>query len=155
MLVKTLTLSGLSLAELLVYLIDTNVISEIRKRSRANLGVIKFFEQISTISAPICLSAVTVGELRRGVELMRHRGDVEQAQLLEIWLDELLYSYSGKILEFDSLVAQVWGRLRVPNPENPIDKQIAATALVHQLVVVTRNTADFAGTGVEILNPFV
>jgi predicted nucleic acid-binding protein len=86
---------------------------------------------------------------------MRHRGDVEQAQLLEIWLDELLYSYSGKILEFDSLVAQVWGRLRVPNPENPIDKQIAATALVHQLVVVTRNTADFAGTGVEILNPFV
>lgn len=100
------------------------------------------------------MSAVTVGELRRGVELIRHRGDGEQAGLLEIWLDELLYSYSGKILEFDSLVAQVWGRLRVPNPENPIDKQIAATALVHNLVVVTRNTADFTGTGVEIFNPF-
>lgn len=137
-----------------MYLIDTNVISEIRKRSRANAGVIKFFDQIRASTAPIYLSAVTVGELRRGVELIRHRGDGEQAGLLEIWLDELLYSYSGKILEFDSLVAQVWGRLRVPNPENPIDKQIAATALVHNLVVVTRNTADFTGTGVEIFNPF-
>ena len=149
------TLSVFSLAGPLVYLIDTNVIGEIRKKSRANAGVIKLFEQIRDGLTPIYLSAVTIGELRRGVELIKHRGDIGQAKLLENWLDELLYSYSGKILEFDSLVAQVWGRLRVPNPENPIDKQIAATVLVHNLVVVTRNTADFAGTGVEALNPFV
>jgi len=119
------TLSVFSLAGPLVYLIDTNVISEIRKKSRANAGVIKLFEQVRDGLTPIYLSAVTIGELRRGVELIKYRGDIGHAKLLENWLDELLYSYSGKILEFDSLVAQVWGRLRVPNPENPIDKQIA------------------------------
>ncbi len=63
--------------------------------------------------------------------------------------------YSENILEFDTLTAQVWGRLRMPNPENPLDKQLAATALVYDLVVVTRNTADFEGMGLDILNPFI
>jgi Predicted nucleic acid-binding protein, contains PIN domain len=65
-----------------------------------------------------------------------------------------LPDYSESILEFDTLTAQVWGRLRVHNLENPLDKQIAATALVYGLIVVTRNTADFSGTGLEVLNPF-
>lgn len=150
-----LTSSGFRLTRLLVYLIDTNVISELRKKSRMNPGVNDFFERLGAGNDALYLSAVTVGELRRGVELIRHRGDTEQALLLENWLEKLLSDYSGKILEFDSLIAQVWGRLRVPNPENPLDKQIAATALVHDLIVVTRNAADFAGTGVEIINPFV
>ena len=138
-----------------MYLIDTNVISELRKKSRVNPGVIDFFKHVSAGNDALYLSAVTVGELRRGVELIRNRGDIEQALLLENWLEMLLSDYSGKILEFDTLIAQVWGRLRVPNPENPLDKQIAATALVHDLIVVTRNTADFEGTGLEIINPFV
>jgi predicted nucleic acid-binding protein len=138
-----------------VYLIDTNVISELRKKSRANPGVVAFFEEVSARNNALYLSAVTVGELRRGVELIRYRGDIQQAQLLENWLEKLLSDYSESILEFDTLTAQVWGRLRVPNPENSLDKQIAATALVYGLIVVTRNTADFEGTGLEILNPFI
>ena len=138
-----------------VYLIDTNVISELRKKSRANPGVIAFFDKVSADNDALYLSAVTVGELRRGIELIRHRGDTQQALFLENWLEKLLSDYSESILEFDTLTAQVWGRLRVSNPENPLDKQIAATALVYGLIVVTRNTADFSGTGLEVFNPFI
>ena len=138
-----------------VYLIDTNVISELRKKSRANRGVISFFQKINESNQGIYLSVISIGELRRGVELIRHRGDVEQAKVLENWLEGLLSDYSEKILELDAVSAQLWGRLRVPNPENPIDKQIAAIALVHDLIVVTRNTSDFNGTGVVTFNPFV
>ena len=138
-----------------MYLIDTNVISEARKKSRANPGVIDFFNRVAAAGDPVYLSAVTVGELRRGVELIRLRGDTEQSRLLEDWLSAMLEHYADKVLAFDADAAQVWGRLRVPNPEHALDKQIAATALLHDLTVVTRNAADFAGTGVKVLNPFV
>ena len=138
-----------------MYLIDTNVISELRKKSRANRGVISFFQQLKDSKQEIYLSVISIGELRRGVELIRHRGDIEQAKLLENWLERLLSDYSEKILELDTVSAQLWGRLRVPNPENSIDKQIAAIALVHDLIVVTRNITDFDSTGVATFNPFV
>ncbi len=138
-----------------MYLIDTNVISELRKKSRANSGVISFFQQINDSKQEIYLSVISIGELRRGVELIRHRGDIEQAKLLENWLERLLSDYSEKILELDTVSAQLWGRLRVPNPENSIDKQIAAIALVHDLIVVTRNITDFDSTGVATFNPFI
>lgn len=138
-----------------MYLIDTNVISELRKKTRANRGVISFFQKINDSKQEIYLSVISIGELRRGVELIRHRGDIEQAKLLENWLERLLSDYSEKILELDTVSAQLWGRLRVPNPENSIDKQIAAIALVHDLIVITRNITDFDSTGVATFNPFV
>ena len=138
-----------------MYLIDTNVISEARKKSRANPGVIDFFRRVASAGDPVYRSAITIGELRRGVELIRLRGDAEQARLLEDWLSAVLDHYADKVLDFDADAAQVWGRLRAPNHEHALDKQIAAIALVHDLTVITRNSADFAGTGVKVLNPFV
>jgi toxin FitB len=138
-----------------VYLIDTNVVSEARKKAKANPGVTDFFNRVVEAGEPVYLSAVSVGELRRGVELIRHRGDADQAKLLEAWLTIVLEQYSGNILTLDADAAQVWGRLRVPSPEHELDKQIAAIALVNDLTVVTRNTADFAGTGVKLTNPFL
>jgi len=136
-----------------MYLVDTNVISEARKGSKANLGVRKFFQE--TDSGDIYLSVQTVGEIRRGVESVRQRGDIPQAKKLEKWLDLLVSDYSDKILSFDEECAQVWGRLMSPQPQHPIDKQIAAIALIYDLTVLTRNVDDFRSTGVRIKNPFV
>lgn len=137
-----------------VYLADTNVVSEIRKRDRANSGVRNFFLQAKKSDSDIYLSVVSVGELRRGVELIRLRGDAAQANLLEGWLQGLLAVYARNILPIDEEIGQVWGRLRVPHAQHGLDKLIAATALIHDLTVVTRNVDDFAGTGVRMLNPF-
>lgn len=137
-----------------MYLIDTNIVSELRKRESANPGVHRFFVGATQQQIPLFLSAITIGELRRGVELIRHRGDHIQANLLESWLNTLLLDFVNFILPFDEVAAQLWGKLRVPHSENPLDKQIAATALVHGLIVVTRNEKDFIGTGAKVFNPF-
>lgn len=137
-----------------MFLIDTNVISELRKGPRANPGVLQFFEDCETNGERFYLSAITVGELRRGVSLIAHRGDAPQAQRLEAWLAELTTQFAQRILDFDADAAQIWGRLRVPHPENELDKQIAAIAHVHGLTVVTRNVADFRGCAITLLNPF-
>ena len=137
-----------------MFLIDTNVISEARKGERADAGVLAFWHAACRYQTPLFLASVTIGELRRGVELIRHRGDHPQAALLEQWLDEVLQIYGDRVLDLDGDAAQIWGRLRVPNPHNAIDKQIAAIALLHDLTVVTRNSDDFAECGVRLLNPF-
>ncbi len=137
-----------------VYLIDTNVVSEARKGAKADPGVISFFRSAADADQALYLSVVTMGELRRGVDLIRHRGDGPQAARLEGWLGDVLEQFAANILALDVDAAQVWGRLRVPNPEHELDNQIAAIALVNDLTVVTRNTADFAGTGVGLMNPF-
>lgn len=136
-----------------MYLVDTNVISEARKGAKANSGVRKFFKSID--AADMYLAAQTIGEIRRGLENIRQRGDFPQAARLEKWLDLVTTEYADRILSFDEECAQVWGRLMSPNHQHPIDKQIAAMALIYDLAVVTRNTADFQGTGVDLINPFV
>ncbi|MGC3965096.1 MAG: type II toxin-antitoxin system VapC family toxin [Rhodocyclaceae bacterium] len=136
-----------------MFLIDTNVISEIRKGKNAHRGVLGFFKR-NADEERMYLTVQTIGELRQGVERVRDRGDTVQAQQLERWLDSVLQDYSDRILDFDAESAQVWGRLMSPNNQHPIDKQIAAIALIHDLTVVTRNVADFDQTGVRIIDPF-
>lgn len=136
-----------------MYLVDTNVISEARKGKKANPGVQRFFQAIE--AEDLYLSVQTIGEIRRGLENIRHRGDLPQAKKLEAWLDLVVTNYADRILSFDEECAQVWGRLMSPRHEHPIDKQIAAIALIHDLIVVTRNLDDFHGTGTKTSNPFV
>ncbi|HPE60461.1 MAG: type II toxin-antitoxin system VapC family toxin [Thiothrix sp.] len=138
-----------------MYLLDTNIISEVRKKGRTNAGVQAFFHQVREQGQQAFLSAVTIGELRRGIELLKHRNDHQQAGALETWLDGVLDGFRDCILPFDHDVAQLWGRLRVPNPENELDKMIAVTALIYDLTVVTRNTKHFAGCGTRTLDPFL
>lgn len=138
-----------------MYLIDTNVVSELRKGGNANTGVTAFFDRVDSENEQLFLSVITIGELRRGVMLVSHRGDQAQAQRLDAWLNEVVTEYADNILDFTTVEAQIWGVLRVPAHENAIDKQIAATALAYDLVLVTRNINDFHGTGVDALNPFV
>lgn len=137
-----------------MYLVDTDVISNARKRIRANPGVRRFFRDAATQGIPLFLSAVTIGELRQGVEAVRHRGDLAQAARLSRWLGTVTRDYADAILPFDEEIAQIWGRLRVPHAENPLDKQIAATALIYGLAVVTRNVSHYEPTGVAVVNPF-
>jgi predicted nucleic acid-binding protein len=137
-----------------MYLIDTNVVSEARKRGKANRGVSRFFDEVRRNNDFVYLSVITIGEIRRGIELIRHRGDAKQAKQLEAWIELVLREFNEHILDFGHDEAQVWGRLRVPRPENAIDKQIGATALTHELTLVTRNTTHFEGFGIPLMNPF-
>lgn len=137
-----------------MFLVDTDVISDARKGDKGNAGVREFFGNASRNNIALFLSAITIGDLRQGVENIRHRGDSAQAARLERWLDRLTVEYADAILPFDQETAQIWGRLRAPHPENPLDKQIAATALIHDLTVVTRNTDHYQPTGVKMVNPF-
>ncbi len=137
-----------------MYLLDTNVVSEFQKRSKANRDVQAFLSASAKESQQFYLSVITIGELRRGVEMIRHRGNHDQADLLVSWLDNVTTNYRNHLLPFTERKAQVWGYLRVPHHQNSHDKQIAATALTHNLCVVTRNISHFKDTGVRLLNPF-
>lgn len=133
------------------FLLDTNVISELRKGPRCNLGVSSWFEQVA--SEDLYLSVLTLGELRKGIENLRRR-DASTAKALEAWLLEIESTYSERLLPVDQDVAEQWGRFSVPDPLPVLDGLLAATAHVHGLTLVTRNLKDVERTGVNCLNPF-
>ncbi len=133
------------------FLIDTNVISELRKGDRADLGVRQWFAEAPPDD--LYLSALTVGELRRGIELIRRRDPVS-AQHLEAWLRRLLKTYEDHVLPVTREVAELWGGLSLDRPLPPIDGLLAATAMYHDMVLVTRNVQDVARAAVRVINPF-
>ncbi len=136
-----------------MFVIDTNVVSELRRPSKANPSVLAWARD--TPVASLFLSAITVLELEIGV-LRTARRDARQGAALRTWMDEqVLLQFDGRILPVDTLVAQRCARLHVPDPRSERDALIAATALVHGLTVVTRNVRDFEYTGVTTFNPWV
>lgn len=133
------------------YLLDTNVISELRKGDRANPSVASWFADVA--DEEIFLSVLTIGEIRRGVESVRRR-DPDSAAALDSWLARLSEAHRGRIVPIDRPIAEEWGRMNVPDPLPVVDGLLAATASILGLTLVTRNTTDVEGTGVDLLDPF-
>lgn len=133
------------------FLLDTNVVSELRRGPAANPGVIDWFDSQSP--RELFLSAITVGEIRQGIEQLRAR-DTRQSAFLDRWLKGLVEFYEDRLLYVDGDVAEEWGRLRARRGAPVIDTLLAATARVHELTIVTRNTRDFRSLDVSVLNPW-
>jgi predicted nucleic acid-binding protein len=132
-------------------LVDTNVLSELRKGRRCDPRVLRWFAQLP--DRDIFLSVLTVGEIRRGIESIRRR-DGRSARVLDAWLRKLMAGHRERILPVDESVAEEWGRLSVPDPVPVVDGLMAATAKIHGLTLATRNVRDVARTGVACVNPF-
>ncbi len=133
------------------FVLDTNVVSEPRKRSRADVGVMRWFDSVETDD--LYISVLVIGEIRQGIEGLR-RWDSIQAGHLESWLAGLRRDYADRILPIDLEAAEEWGRMKAPEPISTRDGLMAATAKVRNMTFVTRNTSDVARTGVRLLNPF-
>lgn len=133
------------------FLIDTNVLSELRKRNRANPGVQRWYAGVRGDS--LYLSVLTLGEIRNGIERIQRRDPLAAASL-ETWFLQVEADMAGRILPVTAAIAERWGRLGVPDPLPVVDALLAATALEHGLTLVTRNVADVERTGVPLLNPF-
>lgn len=133
------------------FLIDTNIISEVRKGARCNPGVARWWAEVA--EGDLWLSPLILGEIRKGIELARRR-DPDKASVLEAWLGEVVSGFGDRLLPVDAAVADEWGRMNAIRPVPVIDALLAATAKAHGLTLVTRNEADVAGLGVEVMNPF-
>ena len=133
------------------FVLDTNVISEPRKRARADAGVMRWFDAVETDD--LYISVLVIGEIRQGIEGLRRRDPI-QAGHLESWLSGLRRDYADRILPIDLEAAEEWGRMNVPDPISTRDGLMAATARVRNMTFVTRNTSDVASTGTRLLNPF-
>ena len=133
------------------HLIDTNIISELRKGPRCNSNVSRWYQAITGSS--LYLSVLVLGEVRKGIERTRSR-DPAQARALERWLADVSEEFGTRILTIDGAVADEWGRMNATRPLPVVDGLLAATAKVHGLALVTRDVRDVADLGVHIINPF-
>ena len=133
------------------YLVDTNVVSELRKRRRANQSVVAWFREREP--EELYLSVLVIGELRRGAARIRRR-DPPNAEALDRWVTQIGERFGDRILAVDHAVAELWGEITAHPTLPDVDGLLAATALVHDLVVVTRNVRHIAPTGARCLDPF-
>jgi predicted nucleic acid-binding protein len=133
------------------YLLNTNIISEIRKGGECNPHVAAWYDSVDEDS--IYVSVLVLGEIRKGIERARSTNPA-QARALEKWLSTLSQSFADRILPVDLAVADEWGRMSAKRPVSTVDALLAATAKVHQMMLVTRNVADVADLGTKVLNPF-
>jgi predicted nucleic acid-binding protein len=135
-----------------MFLLDTNILSNLRRRDRLNSGVAAWVNTVHP--SDLFLSAITILEVEIGAHTI-HRRDPEQARILRDWISgNILPSFAQRILPVDTAVAQRCALLHVPDPKAERDALIAATALVHRLKVVTRNVRDFQPMGVDLINPW-
>jgi toxin FitB len=132
------------------FLLDTNIVSEVRKRT-PDPNVEAWFASVP--ASDLFLSVLVIGEIRQGIERLVRR-DPEQAATFERWLDRLVHIYGDRIVPVTTDVAEAWGKLNVPDPVPVVDGLLAATALVHGWTLVTRNMGDVVGTRVRLLDPF-
>jgi predicted nucleic acid-binding protein len=133
------------------YLLDTNIISEIRKGVDCNPHVAAWYDSIDENS--IYVSVLVLGEIRKGIERARTTNPA-QARALENWLAVISQSFASRILPIDLAIADEWGRMSAKRPVSTVDALLAATAKVHQMMLATRNVADVADLGAKVLNPF-
>jgi toxin FitB len=133
------------------YLLDTSVISEVGKGEQSDPNVATWYDTMRPES--LCISALVIGEIRAGVEKLRGR-QAERAAAFERSLVLIIDLYADRIIGIDRRIAEQWGRLNACGKHPAVDALIAATALVHGMIVVTRNVRDFVATGVQVLNPF-
>ncbi len=132
------------------FLLDTNVLSELR-RKQPNAALVSWWRAVPEQSLRI--SVLTLGEIRYGVEKLALR-DSASAAVYERWMAQLITHFGDRLLSVDHTVAQAWGQLRASRPIPVVDSLLAATALAHDLTLVTRNTRDFADLGISLFNPF-
>ena len=132
------------------FLLDTNVVSEIQKKA-PDRGVATWFASVP--ADKLFLSVLVVGEIRQGITRLVRR-DPAQAEIFERWLSQLVDGYGDRIVPITVRIAEAWGRLNVPDPVPVVDGLLAATALVHDWTLVTRNVNDVTSTGVRLLDPF-
>jgi predicted nucleic acid-binding protein len=133
------------------YLLDTNVLSELRKGTRGDERVHAWAQAVS--GDRHFVSVLSLGEIRKGIERVR-RKTPEKCEVFERWLERLSVDYAGDIIEVNDAITDRWGRLEASRTRPVIDGLLAATALEFGLNIATRNTKDFAGTGVKLVNPF-
>jgi len=133
------------------FLLDTNVISEIRKRDRAHPKVARWVAR--TPVKEMGTSVVVLAEIRRGIELKR-RSDPKQAEALDRWFAQMRTRLGERVMPIDEPIAETWAMMNVPDPLPFIDGLLAATAKVHDLTLVTRNVGDVARTGISVIDPF-
>jgi toxin FitB len=128
--------------------VDTNVVSEARRSSRQAVGWLR-----SVRPDAVYLSALTLGEIMRGI-VLRQKSDPQTAARLAEWLERLRHDHTDRILPVTDRIALEWGRIAALRPRGDVDGLIAATAIVHDLILVTRNVGDFEDTRVSLINPW-